>query len=190
MISTSNHVSQAARSSLNSRLTAVLSMAGKTLESTDQLAHLNINLARATLEQSNIAVRQLVAAKDLQKFCSLWSAQLQPNAWRLFDYCYYLSAILAAAQIELMKLVNDSVIDLDRKVISMMRNPSMNARGFFKAEAGYWSAVIDSAGMGRPQARSRMIRIASYPSSERHIDVGVERPAHAPKKTGGTAGKL
>lgn len=164
-------------------------MADKTLESTDQLVQLNINLARATLEQSNIAIRQLVAAEDLQEFCSLWSAQLQPNARRLFDHGYYLSMILAAAQIELMKLVSDSVADLDRKVISLMGNTRRNAPGFFKAEAGYWSAVIDSPGMGRPQARSRTIRIASYPSSERHIDVAVERPAHAPKQTGSAAGK-
>lgn len=146
VISKSNHVSQAARSGLSFQLTAALSMADRTLESADQLTRLNINLARATLAQSNIAVRQLSAAEDPQEFFSLWSAQLQPNARRLFDYGYYLGKILAAAQVELMKLASHST------------------------------------------ARRRTIRIEGGQSSDRHIDVAVDRPAHAAKQAGGDAG--
>lgn len=173
---------------MNLRLEAALSMLDKALESADQLTRLNINLARATLEQSNIAARQFIAAEGLQEFLSLWAALLQPDARRLFDYGYYLSTILAAAQIELMKLASGGIADLDRRTISLMGNTRSNVSGF-KGTAGYRSEVIDSAGAEHPQARHRTIRIERGESSDGCINIARDRPAHAAKQAGSDAGK-
>lgn len=187
-MSTSNHVPEVAGADLNLRWAAVLSMLDKALKSVDQPTRLNINPARATLEQSNIAARQFIAAEGLHEFLSLWAAQLQPDARRLFDYGYYLSTILAAAQVELMKIASGGIADLDRDMISLMGNTRSNVPGF-KAAAGYRSEVIDSAAAEHPQARHRTIRIERGQSSDGHINIARGRPAHAAKQADSDAGK-
>jgi hypothetical protein len=106
----------------------------------------------------------------------------------LFDYGYYLSTILAAAQVELMKIASGGIADLEREMISLMGNTRSNVPGF-KAAAGYRSEVIGSAGAEHPQARHRTIRIERGQSSDGHINIARDRPAHAAKQAGSDAGK-
>lgn len=60
-----------------------------------QYADLNMGMLKVTLEQGNLAARQLATARDARQFMSLAAAQLPSGASRGFDYGYYLAAIMS-----------------------------------------------------------------------------------------------
>jgi phasin family protein len=104
---------------LESQFSMAVSLANKALESVNRLTDLHLNLARATLEHSNLVARQLISAEDREELFSVVSAQTQPNARRTFDYTYYLTTIVTCAQMDFINIVGEGIADTNRKVVSL-----------------------------------------------------------------------
>jgi phasin family protein len=107
---------------LESQFSMAVSFANKALESVNRLADLNMNLARATVEHSNVVARQLISAEDGQELFSVMSAQTQPSARRTFDYAYYLTTIVTCAQMDFINIVGEGIADTNRKVVSLVKD--------------------------------------------------------------------
>lgn len=117
-----NPVTRAGTSNLESQMSTAVSLANKALESVNRLTDLNVNLARATLEHSNLVARQLMSAEDRRQLLSVMSAQTQPNARRTFDYAYYLTTIFTGAQMDFIHILGESFADTNRNVASLARD--------------------------------------------------------------------
>jgi phasin family protein len=117
-----NPVTKAGTSNLESQLSMAVSLANKTLESVNRLTDLNMNLARATLEHSNLVARQLMSAGDRDELLSVMSAQTQPNARRTFDYAYYLTTIFTCAQMDFIHILGEGIADTNRNVVSLVKD--------------------------------------------------------------------
>ncbi len=98
MLEIHDDVSRVARASVSRQLDTGTTLGDAMMDAVRQYADLNLNMARATLEQGNFAARQLMSARDSNQFISLAAAQVQPNTLRTFDYGYYLISIAANAQ--------------------------------------------------------------------------------------------
>ena len=86
-------------------------LAAGAMQGMQEFAGLNINMARATLEQSNFAARQLLLAQDLKQLLALACAQLAPNARRAFDYGYYIVTIATGLQSQLIRFAGERMGD-------------------------------------------------------------------------------
>jgi phasin family protein len=117
---------------------------GKIMDSMQRMADLNLNLARATFEHANFAVRQLMSAEDAQAFLSLAAAQIRPNATRAFDYGYYLAAITADAQVDVIKAVGGTMVENNRELLVLAEDIRESAPCAFREAAAYLRSVIDS----------------------------------------------
>jgi phasin family protein len=106
-----NTIPPVGAANLESQLSMAVSLASTTLESVNRLTGLNVNLARATLEHSNLVVRQLMSAEDRDQLMSVVSAQAQPNTRRSFDYAYYLTTIVTSVQMDFIHILGEGVAD-------------------------------------------------------------------------------
>ena len=78
--------SNATKANFESQFAIFSSLTAKAFEGMEKLVELNITAAKASLEESSIATRQLLAAKDPQEFFSLTAAQAQPTAEKALSY--------------------------------------------------------------------------------------------------------
>ncbi|HJV53146.1 MAG TPA: TIGR01841 family phasin [Noviherbaspirillum sp.] len=120
MLSVRDRVSQETMAQLDSQLATTAMLADKTVDSIEQLSDLNLSLARATFEQSNLVARQLAAAENARQFFLLAAAQARPNTERVLDYGYYLTNIASAAQEEFIRLVGMRIADSSRRLIALL----------------------------------------------------------------------
>jgi phasin family protein len=102
----------AARASLEARLSVVTELSINAIESIQQIVDLNLNAATATAEDSAVAAKQLLAAKDPEEFLSLSVAQAKPAAARAIEYNLHLTAIAAATQAEIARVAEEQIDEL------------------------------------------------------------------------------
>lgn len=119
MFSIHDRVSRAAQAQIESQLDTGATLADQAMYSMQQVTALNLNLARATLEQSNFAMRQVMSAQDADELLALAAAQIQPNARRTLDYGYYLVTITAGAQTGLIETVGARIADASRRLLAL-----------------------------------------------------------------------
>jgi len=91
-------VSRAAQDQLSWQLTVGSTLGNTLVHGLRQYTELNLGMLRLTLEQGNLAARQLASARDARQLVTLAAAQLEPNAARGFDYGYYAATIAADMQ--------------------------------------------------------------------------------------------
>lgn len=120
MFSVRDPVSQATMAQLDSQLSTTAMLADKTVDSLEKLSDLNLSLARATFEQSNLVARQLAAAENARQFFQLAAAQARPNTERVFDYGYYLTNIASTVQEEFIKTVGMRIAESNRRLLELL----------------------------------------------------------------------
>ncbi|HYC43814.1 MAG TPA: phasin family protein [Noviherbaspirillum sp.] len=98
MLANHDGASRAAREQVSWQLEVGTMLGDALMQAMRQYAELNMGMLRATLEQGNLAARQLVVAQDARQFLSLSAAQVQPGVLRGLDYGYYLATIIAGLQ--------------------------------------------------------------------------------------------
>lgn len=162
MLAIQNHLSKATQAQIAAQLETNGMLTDKAMDSMQQVIDLNLNLARATLEQTNFVVRQILLAKNARQFAALTAAQMQPNARRVLDYGYYLTTIASGAQVDVIKIVGGVIADTNRKVIELAEDFRKNTPiGVgVKTAMAFLKALIDSAAVSCDElARGRQGRI-------------------------------
>jgi phasin family protein len=127
MFSTNDQFSNAAKLNFEAQLAAVTALTNKAFESVAQLVDLNVNAAKASLEQSKATAQQLLAAKDPQEFFTLSAAQSQPNAENVLAYSRNLASIASSAQAEFTKAAETQIAETTRKVSALVDDVAKNA---------------------------------------------------------------
>jgi phasin family protein len=143
--------SNATKANFESQFAIFSSLTAKAFEGMEKLVELNITAAKASLEESSIATRQLLSAKDPQEFFALSAAQAQPNAEKAISYSKQVAAIAAGTQAEFTKAAESQIAETNRKVISLVDEVSKNAPAGSENVVAAFKASLGNANAGYEQ---------------------------------------
>lgn len=127
MFPTQDQISAATKANLEVQLAMLTSLTGKTLEGVEKIISLNMSAAKASMEESTAATRQLLAAKDPKEFFSLATAQTQPNIENALAYGSHLASIASSVQAEFVKAAEGQIAETSRKVAELVEDVAKNA---------------------------------------------------------------
>ncbi len=145
MLSIHDQIRRARQARMILQLEMHAALSSKVMDSMQQVADLNLNLARTILEQSNFAARQLMLAKDAHEFLSIATAQIHPNATRILDYGYYLVTITTGAQADVIKAIGNRSADSNRELILLAEYLRESGPFSFKASIACLRSMMDLA---------------------------------------------
>lgn len=119
--------SSATKANLEAQMALLTSITGKAFENFEKLIDLNMNVAKTSFDESSVAAKQLLAAKDPQEFFKLSAEKAQPTAEKFVAYGRHLANIASSAQAELTKSAESQITETNRKVLSLFEEISKNA---------------------------------------------------------------
>ena len=106
---------------------AMLTLANTAFASAERLAALNLNTARAVLEDSVNNAKALLGAKDLQEVISLQATLAQPSVEKAVAYSRSVYEISAQTQDEFSKLVEAQFAEVNKNVASTLDKAAKSA---------------------------------------------------------------
>ncbi len=174
--------SNATKANFESQFAIFSSLTAKAFESVEKLVELNLTAAKASLEESAITTRQLLAAKDPQEFFSLTAAQAQPTAEKALSYGRQVAAIAAGTQAEFTKAAEEQIAETNRKVISLVDEVTKNAPAGSENVVSVIKATIGNANAGYEQL-SKTAKQARE-AVETNVNAAVNQFTQAVQKTG------
>lgn len=143
--------SSAAKANLEAQLSLLTNLTSKAFESVEKVVDLNLNAAKASLEDSSIAAKQLLSAKDAQEFFSLSAAQAQPTAAKAIAYSRHLAGIATSAQAEFSRAAEEQIAQAGRKVSELVDDVSKNAPAGSENVIALVKSAIGNANAGYEQ---------------------------------------
>lgn len=143
--------SAASKASLEAQLALAATLANTTFESVEKVIDLNLNAAKASLEESNAAAKQFLAAKDAQEWLALTAAQAQPTAEKALAYGRHLASIASGVQAELSKAVETQIAETSRKVLELVDEVTKNAPAGSENAIALVKSAIGNANAGYEQ---------------------------------------
>jgi phasin family protein len=136
-----DQISVATKAGLEAQFALFNSLTNKTLESVEKLINLNLAAVKASMEESGVTTRQILAAKDPQEFLSLVTAQTKPNFEKAIAYGSHLANIASSTQAEFTKAAEQQIAAVSSKVNELVEDAARNA----PAGAENLIAVVKSA---------------------------------------------
>ena len=106
---------------------SLLSVANTALASAERIAALNLNTARATLEDTVSGVKSVLSAKDPKEALAVQSSLAQPAVEKAVAYSRSVYEITAQTQQELAKMVEAQFGDFQQSVAGMVEMASKSA---------------------------------------------------------------
>ncbi|GMU49524.1 MAG: hypothetical protein AMXMBFR31_17500 [Candidatus Desulfobacillus denitrificans] len=106
---------------------AMLTLANTAFASAERLAALNLNTARAVLEDGMNNAKALLGAKDLQEVISLQATLAQPSVEKAVAYSRSVYEISAQTQDEFSKLVEAQFAEVNKNVASTLDKAAKSA---------------------------------------------------------------
>lgn len=143
--------SVATKANFDTQLALITALTNKAFESMEKFVDLNMNVVKASLEESSATTKQLLAAKDPQEFFSLTAAKAQPNAEKAIAYGRHLASIATATQAEFTKAAEAQIADTSRKVIALVDDVSKNAPAGSENAIALLKSAIGNANAGYEQ---------------------------------------
>jgi phasin family protein len=105
----------------------VLTIANTAFASAERLAALNLNTARALLEDSVANAKALMSVKDVQEFIGLQSSLAQPTVEKAVAYSRSVYEIATQTSEELSKVFEGQFADLNKNVASALDKAAKSA---------------------------------------------------------------
>ncbi|MFM2054757.1 MAG: hypothetical protein RL456_2794 [Pseudomonadota bacterium] len=142
-------------------LEAAVELGQKAFGGIEKLVELNLQVTRASLDESAAHAKALLSAKDPQELLALQSGALQPAAEKATAYGRQVYEIASATQTEIAKLVEAQVTSSQQKLQGLVEQAlknapagSENAVAMFKQAMSATSTAIESAQKAAKQAAS------------------------------------
>lgn len=151
MFSFQEQFSAATKSNLEAQIALMTAFTNKAFESVEKVIDLNMNVAKASLEESAANVQQLLSAKDPQEFFSLSAAQAQPNVEKALSYGRHLAGIASSTQAEFTKAAEAQIAETNRKVVTLVEELSKNAPAGSENAVAFVKSALGSANAGYEQ---------------------------------------
>jgi len=151
MFSIPEQFSNATKANFEAQFAIFSALTNKAFEGVEKFVDLNLTAAKASLEESSIATKQLLSAKDPQEFFSLASAQAQPTAEKTIAYGRHLANIAQSTSAEFSKAAETQIAETNRKVISLVEEVSKNAPAGSENAVAMFKSAIGNANAGYEQ---------------------------------------
>lgn len=143
--------SAASKASFEAQLSLITALTNKTFEGVEKIVDLNLNVAKASLEESNAAAKQFLSVKDPQEWLTLAAAQAQPNAEKALAYGRHLAGIASGVQAEFTKAAEAQIAETSRKVLELVEEVSKNAPAGSENAVALLKTAIGNANAGYEQ---------------------------------------
>lgn len=108
---------------------AVLNAANTTFASAERLAALNLNTARAVLEESVANTKSMLSAKDLQELMGLQASMAQPMLEKAVAYSRSVYEIASQTQEELSKVAEIRMSEVNKDMAAALEKIAKSAPG-------------------------------------------------------------
>ncbi|MFC3109265.1 TIGR01841 family phasin [Undibacterium arcticum] len=151
MFSIPDQFSTATKAHFETQLAMFNALTSKALEAVEKVIQLNVSAAKASVEESKVAVRQLLSAKDPQEFFTLTAAQAKPNAEKALSYGRHLAAIGSSAQAEFTKAAEVQIADARSKVTALVDNVAKSAPAGSESAVAMLKSALGNANAGYEQ---------------------------------------
>jgi phasin family protein len=102
-------------------------LTGKAFEGVEKLVELNLQVAKAALEEANDAATAALSVKDAQELLSLQASYLQPAAEKAAAYTRHVYDITASTSAEVTKVAESQIADAQKKFLGLVDSASKNA---------------------------------------------------------------
>jgi len=143
--------SAATKANFESQFAMFTALTNKAFESVEKIVDLNINVAKASMEESSAAAKQLFGAKDPQDFFSLSAAQAQPSAEKALAYSRHLASIASSTGAEFTKAAEAQIAETNRKIVALVDEVSKNAPAGSEQAVAFVKSAIGNANAGYEQ---------------------------------------
>ncbi|MEO8296867.1 MAG: TIGR01841 family phasin [Burkholderiales bacterium] len=110
-----------------SNVDAMLDLSYKAFASVEKLVGLNLQAAKASLEESAEHAKALLSVKDPQELLALQASMMQPAAEKVASYGRQVYEIAQATQAEIAKLAETQATAAQQKVSSLIDTAVKNA---------------------------------------------------------------
>ena len=187
MFAIPEHFSNATKANFEAQIALLTELTNKTFESVEKIVDLNINVVKASLEESTAAAKQLLSAKDAQEFFSLTAAQAQPNAEKALAYSRHLANIASSAQSEFTKAAETQFAENSRKVIALVDEVTKHAPAGSESAVAFIKSTIGNVNAGYEQF-SKTAKHA-VDTIESNLNTAATQFVQAAEKTGNRAKK-
>lgn len=144
-------LSTVTRTNLESQFAMMAALAGKTFESMEKLCKLNLAAAKASMEESNEAVRQLLATREPREFIEMSVAQVRPNIEKAIAYSRHVANITSDAQAEYIDAAELRFHENKRNVTKLVDDLSKNAPAGSQAAVEAVRSLIETTSAGYEQ---------------------------------------
>lgn len=102
-------------------------LTGKAFEGVEKLVELNLQVAKAALDEAGDATTAALSVKDAQELLSLQASYLQPTAEKAAAYTRHVYDITAATNAEVAKVAEAQVAEAQKKFLGLVDSASKNA---------------------------------------------------------------
>jgi phasin family protein len=179
--------SSVAKANIEAQLSIFTALTSKAFESMEKVVDLNLNVVKASLEDSSVAAKQLLSAKDPQEFFSLTAAQAQPTAAKAIAYSRHLAGIASSAQAEFTRAAEEQMAEAGRKVSTLVDDVSKNAPAGTENVIAMVKTAIGNANAGYEQFSRTTKQAAEV--IEANVNSAVSQFSHATDKATSRARK-
>lgn len=179
--------SAASKANIEAQVALLTSLSNKVFEGVEKIVDLNLNVVKASLEESNAAAKQILAAKDLQEVLSLTAAQVQPNAEKALAYGRHLASIASSTQAELTKAAEEQIAETNRKVVAFIDEVTKNAPAGSETVVAFFKSTIGNANAGFEQLTKSTKQAVEV--IEANLNTAVNQFSQAASKSAAAAAK-
>ncbi|HYD79660.1 MAG TPA: TIGR01841 family phasin [Paucimonas sp.] len=179
--------SAATKANFEAQVALMTSLSNKMFEGVEKVVDLNLNVVKASLEESNTAAKQMLAAKDLQEVFSLTAAQVQPNAEKAIAYGRHLVSIASSTQAEFTKAAEEQIAETNRKVVALIDEVTKNAPAGSETVVAFVKSAIGNANAGFEQLSKSTKQAVEV--IESNLNTAVNQFSQAASKTAAKASK-
>jgi phasin family protein len=144
-------LSAATRNNLASQFAMLASLTGKTFESVEKLYRLNLAAAKASMDESSEAVRQLLATREPREFIELSMAQVQPSIEKAIAYSRHVVNITSDTQAEFIQAAESRFDENKRNVAKLVDDLAKNAPAGSQGAVEAIRSVIETTSAGYEQ---------------------------------------
>jgi phasin family protein len=179
--------SAASKANIEAQVALLTSLSNKVFEGVEKIIDLNLNVVKASLEESNANAKQLLGAKDLQEVFSLTASQVQPNAEKAIAYGRHLASIASSTQAEFTKAAEEQIAETNRKVVALIDEVSKNAPAGSETVVAFVKSAIGNANAGFEQLTKSTKQAVDV--LETNMNTAVNQFSQAATKTAAKAAK-
>lgn len=187
MFSLPEEFSAATKSHFEAQLAMITALTSKAFESVEKIVDLNMNVVKASLEESTVAAQQLMTVKDPQGLMALTSAQSQPSAEKAMAYSRHLALIASTTRADFTKAAEAQIAETNRKVLALIEEVTKNAPAGSEQMVAMMRSALGNANAGYEQLTKTTKQAVE--ALEGNLNTAVSQMTQAAEKTAGRSKK-